>query len=133
MQAGLEFRLLSAQSCVFIVIVSTTDNWACLCCRYVAAMNVPGGGKNDIPNRLKRQFANFHVPQPSTAALNNIFGALVQVGLSLQNVPCHQLGTHSRQTSGAADDCIAHLLFAPCCIWVDVCISSAPLRPPQPF
>ncbi|KAK9794950.1 hypothetical protein WJX73_010224 [Symbiochloris irregularis] len=46
--------------------------------RYVAAMNVPGGGKNDIPNRLKRQFANFHVPQPSTAALNNIFGALVQ-------------------------------------------------------
>ena len=47
-------------------------------------MNVPGGGKNDIPNRLKRQFAIFHVPQPSTAALNNIFGALVQVC-------CHRL------------------------------------------
>lgn len=42
-------------------------------------MNVPGGGKNDIPNRLKRQFAIFHAPPPSTAALNNIFGALVQV------------------------------------------------------
>ena len=41
-------------------------------------MNVPGGGKNDIPNRLKRQFAIFNVPQPSTDALNNIFGALVQ-------------------------------------------------------
>ena len=42
-------------------------------------MNVPGGGKNDIPNRLKRQFAIFNVPQPSTDTLNNIFGALVQV------------------------------------------------------
>ena len=42
-------------------------------------MNVPGGGKNDIPNRLKRQFAIFNVPQPSAAAINMIFGALVQV------------------------------------------------------
>jgi dynein heavy chain len=41
-------------------------------------MNVPGGGKNDIPNRLKRQFAIFNVPQPSGAAINAIFGALVQ-------------------------------------------------------
>ena len=49
--------------------------------RYVASMNVPGGGKNDIPNRLKRQFAIFNVPTPSTDTLNNIFGALVQVRL----------------------------------------------------
>ena len=48
-------------------------------CRYLAAMNIPGGGKNDIPNRLKRQFAIFNVPLPSVAAINNIFGALVRV------------------------------------------------------
>lgn len=47
-------------------------------CRYVAAMNAPGGGKNDIPNRLKRQFAIFHVPPPSTAAINDIFGSLME-------------------------------------------------------
>eukprot|EP00879_Flechtneria_rotunda_P026528 GHRR01028292.1.p1 GENE.GHRR01028292.1~~GHRR01028292.1.p1 ORF type:complete len:1302 (+),score=429.83 GHRR01028292.1:91-3906(+) len=45
---------------------------------YLAAMNTPGGGKNDVPNRLKRQFAIFNVPLPSVAAINGIFGKLVE-------------------------------------------------------
>lgn len=40
-------------------------------------MVTPGAGRNDIPNRLKRQFAIFHVPPPSEAAINDIFGTLV--------------------------------------------------------
>ncbi len=40
-------------------------------------MVTPGAGRNDIPNRLKRQFAIFHVPPPSEAAINNIFGSLM--------------------------------------------------------
>lgn len=54
---------------------------------YVAAMNAPGGGKNDVPNRLKRQFAIFNVPLPSVAAINGIFGKLVEGRFSSDQFP----------------------------------------------
>lgn len=60
------------------VVLPTSVGPPSTLCRYVAAMNAPGGGKNDIPNRLKRQFAIFHVPPPSTAAINDIFGSLME-------------------------------------------------------
>lgn len=40
-------------------------------------MGTPGAGRNDIPNRLKRQFAIFHVLPPSPAAINGVFGTLM--------------------------------------------------------
>ena len=55
------------------------QNDVAMLCSFVAAMNVPGGGKNDIPNRLTRHFAIFYVPPPSDAAVNSMFGALIQV------------------------------------------------------
>ena len=109
---------------------------------FMAAMNIPGGGKNDIPNRLKRQFSLFHVPLPSPAAINNIFGALVQVSSLLCGADIRRMqdahaaavccsflaGLHTWQASSAytRDQAVLHsadegnwqLQASRWCVWV---------------
>src|SRR3569833_1402936 len=47
--------------------------------QYLGAMNHPGGCRNDIPNRLKRQFFSMNMTSPSSRSIENIYGKILEV------------------------------------------------------
>jgi dynein heavy chain len=42
-------------------------------------MGHPGGGRNDVPNRLKRLFFSMNMTPPSTRSIENIYGRILEV------------------------------------------------------
>eukprot|EP01060_Flectonema_neradi_P002972 TRINITY_DN11858_c1_g1_i1.p1 TRINITY_DN11858_c1_g1~~TRINITY_DN11858_c1_g1_i1.p1 ORF type:complete len:4751 (+),score=995.77 TRINITY_DN11858_c1_g1_i1:132-14255(+) len=71
---------------------------------YMAAMSKPGGGKNDIPDRLKRHFATLCVPLPNDSSLLQIYNSIYHGRFSSAVYP-PRLQWVSRQLTSLSIDC----------------------------
>lgn len=47
--------------------------------QFLGGMNHPGGGRNDIPPRLKRSFFSVNMTPPSQKSIENIYGRILEV------------------------------------------------------
>merc|ERR1719454_2303919 len=72
--------------------------------QYIGAMGHPGGGKNDLPNRLKSKFMCFNMVLPSTISVDNIFGSIMRVKFSAKAGAKPDVIDMSKKLCGATVD-----------------------------
>jgi len=78
-QPTLEFvrQLIEFGNFAFLDKDKRGDMKQCEDLQFMGAMSHPGGGKNDIPNRLKRHFFIFNMVLPSVSSINSIYGQML--------------------------------------------------------
>ncbi|KAL7522596.1 hypothetical protein ACHAWX_007291 [Stephanocyclus meneghinianus] len=75
------------------------DFKACEDLYYLAAMQHPGGGKNDIPNRLKRNFFILNLVLPSITSINDIYGQMLNGRFTSQDFDASTLDVVGKLTN----------------------------------
>jgi dynein heavy chain len=55
--------------------------------KYCAAMRHPTGGRNTIPSRIMRHFFSMNMPPPSTRAIQNIYGRILDAIITTKRYP----------------------------------------------
>jgi dynein heavy chain len=68
--------------------------------QFMAAMQNPGGGKNEIPNRLKRNFFVFNMVLPSIVSINDMYGQMLAGRFPKGEVPAETLEVVNKLTEG---------------------------------
>jgi dynein heavy chain len=80
----------------FITIIKT---------QFLAAMVTPGGGRNDIPDRLKRYFAVFNCLMPDSASIERIYATIFEGQfISERNFSAAIIETSTKIVSATRDD-----------------------------
>ena len=67
--------------------------------RFVNAMNHPGGGKNDIPNRLKRLMFSFNMILPSKESVDNIYLTIINTAFTVKSFDEEVVKTANKLTA----------------------------------
>ena len=70
-------QIIETKAVAFLDKDKRGDMKVCEDLQWLAAMAHPMGGKNDIPNRLKRHFMAFNLVLPSLTSINDIYGQML--------------------------------------------------------
>ncbi|MAC17935.1 MAG: hypothetical protein CMC97_06535, partial [Flavobacteriales bacterium] len=72
--------------------------------RYLAGMGHPGGGRNDIPDRLKSKFFPVNMVLPSTVSVDNIYGNIVRARFTEKQGASEGVRALSKKLTGVTID-----------------------------